>query len=362
MTNPYTFTDNPTESGVAVCNTDILNDDIMCLKWYYDHISFRNIGEIVASTIPLTDAGLHLLDGALLSGSGVYADFVTYIASLYSASPLPSYFTTESDWQDSVTTYGVCGKFVYDSVNNTVRLPKITGFIEGAGGISTLGNITEAGLPNITGGFNTSSFDDNNATGAFSSTGTVQNITLGTSGGSRIHADDFDASRSSDIYGNSSTVQPQSVKVLYYIAVASLTKTEIQVDIDEIATDLNGKADVDLSNTPNTLPNVFIDKFMPDYDNGISLLHQSGNYRMPSAGIVCTSGYWTSGDPIGLAINNIVIAECSSTSVNKNFHAQVLVSQGDKVEVGLLPGGATSQSNILFANFYPLKGANLGGV
>ncbi len=33
MTNPYTFTDNPTESGVAVCNTDILNDDIMYLKW-----------------------------------------------------------------------------------------------------------------------------------------------------------------------------------------------------------------------------------------------------------------------------------------------------------------------------------------
>lgn len=33
MTNPYTFTDNPTESGVAVCDTDILNDDIMYLKW-----------------------------------------------------------------------------------------------------------------------------------------------------------------------------------------------------------------------------------------------------------------------------------------------------------------------------------------
>lgn len=45
--------------------------------------STRNIGEIVSSTIPLNDAGLHLLDGALLSGSGAYADFVEYIASLY---------------------------------------------------------------------------------------------------------------------------------------------------------------------------------------------------------------------------------------------------------------------------------------
>lgn len=146
--------------------------------------------------------------------------------------------------------------------------------------------------------------------------------------------------------------------------VDDIRNSSIEIDgvLEDVNSSLATKADVDLSNTSNTLPNVFIDKLMPDYDNGISLLHQSGNYRMPSAGIVCTSGYWTSGDPIGLAINNIVIAECSSTSVNKNFHAQVLVSQGDKVEVGLLPGGATSQANILFANFYPLKGANLGGV
>jgi hypothetical protein len=41
-------------------------------------------------------------------------------------------------------------------------------------------------------------------------------------------------------------------KVLYYIVVATSTKTDIEVDIDEIATDLNGKADVDLSNVPTS--------------------------------------------------------------------------------------------------------------
>ena len=90
----------------------------------------RNIGEIVTSTIPLTDAGLHLLDGALLS-YGSYQAFVDYIADLYDSGDYPDLFDTEADWQASVTTYGVCGKFVYDSINNTVRLPKITGFIEG---------------------------------------------------------------------------------------------------------------------------------------------------------------------------------------------------------------------------------------
>lgn len=49
--------------------------------------SSRNIGEIVASTIPLTDAGLHLLDGTIINGNGVYSDFAEYIAQLYADSP-----------------------------------------------------------------------------------------------------------------------------------------------------------------------------------------------------------------------------------------------------------------------------------
>ena len=68
-----------------------------------------NIGEIVTSAIPLTDAGLHLLDGALISGNGSYNAFVTYIASLVST--YPNLFVTESTWQNTVNTYGVCGKF-----------------------------------------------------------------------------------------------------------------------------------------------------------------------------------------------------------------------------------------------------------
>jgi hypothetical protein len=68
----------------------------------------------------LDDAGLHLLDGALISGSGSYSDFVDYIGDLYTDDPTANYFTDETTWQSTVTTYGVCGKFVYDSVNNTV--------------------------------------------------------------------------------------------------------------------------------------------------------------------------------------------------------------------------------------------------
>ncbi len=210
----------------------------------------RNIGEVVTSTIPLTDAGLHLLDGSLISGSGVYAEFVEYIASIYDASA--SYFCTESDWQNSVTTYGVCGKFVYDSVNNTVRLPKITGFTEGTTDVNTLGDLTEAGLPNIEGRIYVKTSSGGTASGAFTFSSENTGVTpSGTNKDKNVDAN-FDASLSNTIYGNSTTVQPQSIKVLYYIVLANTTKTDIEVDIDEVVTDLNGKADTDLSNVPTT--------------------------------------------------------------------------------------------------------------
>ena len=201
----------------------------------------RNIGQIIQSTIPLTDAGLHLLDGSVISGDGVYADFVTYIAGLVST--YPDLFVSENNWQTAVTTYGVCGKFVYDSTNNTVRLPKITGFTEGTIDVTALGDYIQAGLPNITGNISANrgwGRDGLGATGAFQASGSAA-MSDTINGYNNANNVTFDASRSSSIYGNSDTVQPQSIKVLYYIVIATSTKTDIEVDIDDIVTDLNGK-------------------------------------------------------------------------------------------------------------------------
>jgi len=211
-----------------------------------DNTCSRNIGEIIQSTIPLSDAGLHLLDGSLINGTGSYSAFVTYIAGL--VSNYPDLFITETAWQQAVTDYGVCGKFVYDSTNNTVRLPKITGFTEGTTDVTALGDLIEAGLPNIKGtiGNTIEARSDPTATGAFYLT-TTSGGGEG-NGNYRYFGMGLDASRSSSIYGNSTTVQPQAIKVLYYIVIANSVKTNIEVDIDEVMTDLNGKVDkADLS-------------------------------------------------------------------------------------------------------------------
>lgn len=258
--------------------------------------SSRNMGEIVASTIPLVDAGLHLLDGAKILGDGIYAGFVEYIANLYTGgeeprTEPPEYFCTEEEWQQTVATYGVCGKFVYDSVENSVRLPLVEGFTESTLDMTVLGNIAEAGLPNITG--NTPNvgacLNNNNSTlvdGAFSSYSS-SNGGFGGGGGYTNAAArlKFDASRSNSIYGNSDTVQPQAVKILYYVVIATIVKTDVVVDIDQVATDLNGKMDKDMTNM-GPLPTSVIDKFKEALGETVIKTYVSGTsgYRIWSDG------------------------------------------------------------------------------
>lgn len=207
-----------------------------------DNTCSRNIGEIVASTIPLSDAGLHLLDGALINGAGSYAKFVNYISGL--VTDYPDLFVSESDWQSAVTTYGVCGKFVYDSTNNTVRLPKITGFTEGTIDPTVLGDLTQAGLPNITGACSLGaiagtswSLIGKDYSGAFQPTSSANPASYGQGfkDGSQTSGLKINASASNSIYGNSSTVQPQSIKVLYYIVIASSITNELNLDVADMA-------------------------------------------------------------------------------------------------------------------------------
>ena len=164
-------------------------------------------------------------------------------------SKINNYFTDEESWQQSVSQYGECAKFVYNSVNNTIRLPKIKGLIEYTTSTSDLGELTEAGLPNITGFVDKMcTYSSSSPTGAFYQTSSETWRKAGTD--QTLYQKDvhFDASHSSSVYGKSATVQPQTVKYLVYIVVASTPKTSIQVDIDQIATDLNEKLDKDLSN------------------------------------------------------------------------------------------------------------------
>lgn len=315
----------------------------------------RTIGEIVTSTIPLSDSGFHLLDGSELTGIGIYDQFVSYIASIYNSSL--NYFCTEEDWQEAVSTYGVCGKFVYTpaSGNNPakVRLPKITGIIEGTTDLTTLGDLTEAGLPNITGtiSLQNQSFGTAVFNGAFSSTSWNYTNNSGDGGtGSGLRKVAFNASSSNPIYGNSTTVQPQSVKVLYYIVVATTAKTDIEVDIDEIATDLNGKADVDLTNVNNSGTSNGASWSMPSGTYVDLTLGASGEtYTAPANGWFSFSKQ-TNGTNQYLSIKTDLLGtEVKAPNSGSGLTTFMPVRKNDVVTVWFNATGATNYFRFIYA-------------
>ena len=108
------------------------------------------------------------------------------------------------------TTYGA------GDGKTTFNLPNLVNrFVEGS---NASGQYINAGLPNVTGSFNTSQQSQgySHTTGAFRHD---EWIGIGDEGeiSSETERISFDASRSSSIYGKSNTVQPEALKMQYYI-------------------------------------------------------------------------------------------------------------------------------------------------
>ena len=264
----------------------------------------RNLGQIITSTIPLVDAGLHLLDGSLISGAGSYSAFVDYVSGLVSSHS--NLFCSEADWQTSNTTYGACDKFVYNSTNNTIRLPKrstvhgalIYSYSNGSTHyrIYSDGWCEQSWHANAGASANAlislpKAFKDTNYTvlGLTRDCGDAypEGVATWPYSGSQFYAI---SAYNGTFYGTECTWYAcgyvdisdyQQHSVYEYIVIATSTKTEIEVDIDDIATDLNGKADVDLTNC--TKPHI-----IDTYINGTSW------YRVYSDGW-CEQGGITSG-------------------------------------------------------------------
>ena len=200
----------------------------------------RFVGEVFSSLVPINDNGVKLLDGSVLEVGGIYDEFINHIVGFKEG--YPNLFCTEEEWNTSISTYGVCGKFVYVE-GASLRLPKITGFIEGTLDATELGNLIEAGLPNITGESNIGG----NAPKTVLSSGALRQVRYQLNSVVNATSSDIsdlaqtalDASLSNPIYGKSTTVQPQSIRVYYYIVVANGIKQDVEIDLDNVLTEVN---------------------------------------------------------------------------------------------------------------------------
>lgn len=133
--------------------------------------------------------------------------------------PIFSVFTTEENWQATYGTYGECGKYVYNSTNNTVRIPLYNSYFRNTINQTQLGSLTPASIPNIKGAFNHET-TSGTATGAFSIGSSIAGENAAP-GGDTDHLIEFNAGNYNSIYKDSAiTVNTQSIKQLVYIVVA----------------------------------------------------------------------------------------------------------------------------------------------
>ena len=210
--------------------------------------SGKNIGEVYYSQSSLAsdNAGaLPLFTGeTIASANTIYPDFYAWVEKHTELQ------TTAEEYESALTTYGECAKYVVS--NGSLRLPKLANYIKMA---NTAEGITqsEAGLPNITGyasprkdGYNGGGLAD----GAFwltSDTASAGHGATETGHGTRIN---FDASRSSEVYGKSDTVTPAHTTLYPWVFAYNASVPSSTAQAAEFQQGLSGKADSNLGNIP----------------------------------------------------------------------------------------------------------------
>ncbi len=224
-------------------------------------------------------------------------------------------------------TTGVAWYYLIDTENTQFKLPRTKwGF---TGLRDKVGGYVEAGLPNITGRFGVVSTAQNLWKTNMQSEGAFYPITVlsGTQWYAQATSNDnsntsdtgFDASRSSSIYGNSSTVQPPATQMYLYFYVGNYYR-----NIDEI----------DVGKWSELAHGVDIDAFSQEVDvvkqEALAEVQSAGqaisSYQQPLTVISETSG------TVSLAVNNIYTMEINAdttfslpTEVNTSFFNQIKV-------------------------------------
>lgn len=151
---------------------------------------------------------------------------------------------TEAEWQQLATTNNGNVPYYSDGDGSTTfRMPKIVGYVKGASSQSVAGDYVAEGLPNITSDLSTSVMTGNGNLGTEFNTGAMSLFTsasnywnITTSNANKPYAQiAFDASRSNEIYGNSSHVTPETSTVMFGVYAFGAVINTAEVDVFELS-------------------------------------------------------------------------------------------------------------------------------
>ena len=245
--------------------------------------------------------------------------------------------TNKSAYDSILSATGTAWYYVIDTANEMFYLPQSDGFFQFGGE----GEFVEAGLPNITGMFNSSKQTSANTSwqsGAFltnSASGSADAI-FGTTGGAvqRLTID-FNASRSNPIYGNSNTVQPNAVKGYLYFYVGETVQNANLINAGRIEEKLADKVDTNASNFTADGKSLISGFAMPS-DKCIDLtLGASGTqYTAPANGwLNLLAENTTTTSAIGFYVKGINLSNETNSPIGNYLSLLVPVKKGDAVVV-----------------------------
>lgn len=175
-----------------------------------------------------------ICNGATYSRA-LYKDFFEYITT-------QGWVKTESAWQEiAKRDNGFCPFYSYGDGSTNFRTPKFAPYQQIAMGVAQTTTYHQAGLPNITGYWNTRGPEilENPTGGAFSIEETPDSYGIWHSERNPSPKLKIDASRSSPVYGRSTSVQPESHEWIMCVVAYGIATNVGSVDIQNVMSAVN---------------------------------------------------------------------------------------------------------------------------
>lgn len=320
------------------------------------------------------------LQGSLITNT--YPDAVAKIKELYQAGEETTYreitckrsqdgrYIADIAQKDAIevlfTNTGIADFYVLDSSNNQFYLPKSKWFNQLTTDTSFVNNYNEDGLPNLkkdaTGSSNMSVWSSGHNVEAWEGLigryPTISKYSPNSGNYGQFQELLFDASKYNSKYGNSEYVQPPSSNKLLYYKVGNTIINEAQIDVGNVLSDLQLKANVDFNNITNKA-NTKIQ------DSSRKMLLLTNNYIDIAVGQILTAdadGYATINydnmhDNAQIAAyvftpdGKIGIGNQHTAGANTNCQGAIFVPKGNKYKVWA-NGGSLKYARFYFCETY----------
>ena len=211
---------------------------------------------LIGSIQTMLCADTYVPNGCVPANGGEYprAQFPTLYDDYLAGGKLLT--CTYAAWAAQVALTGNCMKFALDTTTQKFKAPllKDGDSITQATSAAELGKSYKAGLPNISGSFSTRSATTG-GTGCFTKSGSA-----GGDNGNSGYAETvtLNAANSNSIYGNSTTVTDEQVRLRHFVVVASAQNNASVFDWSNYMAALAGKLNTDMSNVDITRANAVL--------------------------------------------------------------------------------------------------------